>query len=153
MNPVKIVFTGIAAFILLSCITLYAQFKADDLAGTWMTEDGGAKIRIFKCDKNYCGRIVWLKEPNRDGKPKLDRENPDDAQKSRPVMGLQMLWGFEFDGDDVWSGGYIYDPKSGKTYKCKITLTEEGKRIKVRGYIGISLIGRTAEWTRVQEDR
>ena len=80
------------------------------------------------------------------GKAKIDRENPDKSKRNTPIMGLVFMEGFSFDGK-IWSGGTIYDPDNGKTYKCKITLVND-KKLKVRGYIGVSLIGRTEIWTR-----
>ena len=78
----------------------------------------------------------------------MDDENPDKAKRKEPIMGMQILRGFSYDaGDKDWSGGTIYDPKTGKTYSC--TITKKGdKAIKVRGYIGISLIGKTTVWTK-----
>lgn len=96
-----------------------AQVKADDINGVWLNEDEDAHIKIENRDGKYYGTIVWLKEPIDDetGKPKLDDENPDPELQKRPVMGLELLSGFEFDGDE-WDDGDIYDPKSGKTYSC-----------------------------------
>jgi len=99
---------------------------------------------------------VWLKEPfyptgdaqGMAGKPKVDRNNPDVALRSRPLIGLPLVSGFHFAGADEWTGGTIYDPENGKTYSCKITLMSNGS-LKVRGYIGISLFGRTTAWTRL----
>ncbi len=82
------------------------------------------------------------------GKEKVDRENPDPALRSRPVIGLRIFEGFTYDGDGRWKNGTIYDPASGKTYSCKIRLQDDGS-LKVRGFIGISLLGRTEIWTRV----
>ncbi|MDY0335364.1 MAG: DUF2147 domain-containing protein, partial [Bacteroidales bacterium] len=77
--------------------------------------------------------------------------NPDTTLQKRPLMGLQLLSGFVFDGDDEWESGKIYDPKSGKTYSCYMEFTDKSKnKLKVRGYIGISLLGRTTYWTRVE---
>ncbi|MEO6849303.1 MAG: DUF2147 domain-containing protein, partial [Mucilaginibacter sp.] len=68
--------------------------------------------------------------------------------RTRPELGLELLKDFTFDGDDVYDDGTIYDPKNGKTYSCKMTL--EGNQLKIRGYIGISLFGRSEIWTRVK---
>jgi len=78
-------------------------------------------------------------------------ENPDEELQKRPIMGLELLSNFEFDGDDEWEDGDIYDPKSGKTYSCYMEFTDKTKNeLKVRGYIGVSLLGRTTYWTRVE---
>ena len=82
------------------------------------------------------------------GKQKVDRENPDPQLRSRSLNGLVILWGFKYAGDGVWEDGRIYDPRDGKTYKCKMTL--EGSTLKIRGFIGISLIGKTNVWTKAQ---
>ena len=121
--------------------------QADDLLGVWFNQEKSAKIQIFKVGEKYDGKIIWLKEPMRDGEPKLDRENEDEDLRSRPIIGLEILKDFEFD-DDEWEDGTIYDPKNGETYSCYIT--KEGDKLNVRGYLGIALIGRTSIWTKAE---
>ena len=123
--------------------------EQDSILGNWQTGNKLAKVQIYKSGDKYFGKIIWLKEPNdKEGKPKTDILNPDKKLQQRPLMGLLMLKDFVYDEDYVWKGGEIYDPKSGKTYSCKITLKDNGKTLNVRGYIGISLLGRTDVWTR-----
>jgi uncharacterized protein (DUF2147 family) len=83
------------------------------------------------------------------GKPKIDREYPDASKRERPILGMNIVWGFTPSGENLWEGGFIYNPREGKTYKCKLTL-ENPDRLKVRGFIGVSLIGKTNIWTRVR---
>ncbi len=130
-----------------------AQVKADDVTGVWLNEDEDAHIKIENRNGKYFGNIVWLKEPIDEdtGKPKLDDENPDPELQNRSIMGLELLSDFEFDGDDEWEDGDIYDPKSGKTYSCYMVFTDKTKNeLKVRGFIGVSLLGKTTYWTRVE---
>ena len=143
----KIITMLIAFFI---CVNTFAQaINKDAVIGTWLTGSGKGKVQIYKEGEKYNGKIVWLKEPNReDGTAKLDRNNSDKILKTRPIMGLNMLNGFVFD-KDKWVDGTIYDPENGKTYSCKITF-RDGK-LDVRGYIGISLIGRTDTWFKVPD--
>jgi len=68
-------------------------------------------------------------------------------RKDKPVVGMTILWGLKKDGDE-WSDGEILDPDNGRVYRCKMTLSEDGTRLNVRGFIGISLIGRTQTWHR-----
>ncbi len=127
----------------------------DQILGIWNNAVNSAKIKIFKCGKNYCGKIVELKNPNYPaddkrgmaGQPKVDRNNPDPDLKTRPALGLLMLEGFTYSGGNIWKSGTIYDPDNGKLYKCKMTLTDPD-RLDVRGFIGISWLGRTEVWTR-----
>lgn len=130
------------------------QVKADDVLGIWLNEDKDAHVEIYKDGDKYFGNIVWLKTPNREetGKPKLDRENEDESLRTRPVMGLMLLKDFEFDGDDEWEDGTIYDPKNGKTYKCYMEFDDEDNmdKLKIRGFIGFSLLGKTTYWTKVK---
>lgn len=126
--------------------TLMMAQEADDILGVWLTDDGEAKIEIFKKDGKFNGKVVWLKEPNdKNGEPKVDTENPEDYMRQRPIMGLNLVWGFTFD-DDQWEGGEIYDPKEGKTYDCRIRLKRN--KLEVRGYVGAPMFGRTVVWTR-----
>lgn len=138
-----------------------AQSKADKIVGYYLTYDdetGAEKsqVQIFKATNGkYYGKIVWLKEPNKNGKPKVDDKNPDSKLKNRPVMGLQILKDFTFDGNDnEWSNGSIYNPSSGKTYNCYMNF-ESSTRLKIRGYIGASWmgLGKTAYWTKEPAQR
>lgn len=151
MRTLRLLFS--AAFILFFVTIAFAQKnkEADQIVDTWLTEDKDAKIEIYKVGDKYNGKIVWLKNPlDENGKPKVDKENDDPKLKTRPLLGLELLRGFEYDEDNEWDDGKIYDPKSGNTYSCYIELQENGKKLKVRGYIGFSLIGRTSYWTRVE---
>jgi uncharacterized protein (DUF2147 family) len=139
-------------WLLLVALALAAD-AADPLAGDWVTGDGKAHVRLALAGdgKTETGTIVWLQSPNDDsGKPRQDEHNPDAAQRTRPVMGLTILTGLGPEGDGAWDDGRIYDPMSGKTYRCKATLAEDGKTLRFRGYVGISLLGRSETWTRVQ---
>lgn len=127
--------------------TTFAQ--KDRVEGLWYNQEKTSKIQIYKAiDGKFYGKIVWLKEPNKNGKPKVDENNPSDKKKNLPLMGLLVLKGFSKDGDEMYEDGTIYDPKNGKTYDCKITY--KGNELAIRGYIGISLIGRTTTWTRAE---
>lgn len=128
--------------------------EGDAIIGKWLNQEGTSHIQIFKATNGsfagkYYGKIVWLKEPLKNGKPKVDDLNPNPAKRSVPLMNLQILKDFVYDADDKeWEDGTIYDPKNGKTYSCYMTL--EGAKLNVRGYVGVSMIGRTSVWTRVQ---
>jgi len=131
---------------LFTATNVFAQ-NSDAVVGEWYTAEGTSIVEIYKCDDLYCGKIVWLKNPkNKEGKDKVDTKNLDEAKRNRKLMGLEILWGFKYKGEDQWEGGKIYDPKNGKTYSCKIKL--EGNELKVRGFVGFSLFGRTTVWTK-----
>ncbi len=125
------------------------------ILGIWNNEDGRAKIDISEYGGKYCGRIVWLKEPDyppgdksgMGGKPRLDLENPGPSLRNRPLLGLQIMDGFVYVGNGIWEHGRIYDPVSGKTYKARMTL-ESPHRLLLRGYVGIPLFGKSTVWTR-----
>ncbi len=138
--------------LLLLNYSIEAQSNADLILGTWQTGSGNARVEIYKNGTTYQGKIVWLSEPidPATNMPKTDTKHPNQNLHSRPLMGLINLWGFQFDKNEGhWDKGHIYDPKSGKEYKCTITAKDKNK-LDVRGYIGISLIGRTDVWTRVK---
>ncbi len=134
---------------LLMALVIHAQ-PGDEIIGTWINQTGEGKIKIFRSGEYFYGNLVWLKNPLNDkGQPKLDEKNPDASKRSRKVQGLLLLTGFSYDAPNKqWINGQIYDPKSGKLYSCKMYI-ENGK-LNIRGYIGISLIGRTEAWTRTE---
>ena len=123
--------------------------NADAILGKWLNPSGEGQILIYKKGPKFFGKLNWVKFPNdAAGKPKTDQLNPDASLRNRPELGLELLKDFAYDGDKTYENGTIYDPKSGKTYSCKMTLN--GNKLKIRGYIGISLLGRTETWTRAE---
>jgi uncharacterized protein (DUF2147 family) len=123
--------------------------EGDKLLGVWEPSHGKARVKVTKVGNKYFGKIVWLKEPTYpDGSPKVDKNNPDSKMHETPLLGYSILKDFEYSGKKTWSNGTIYDPENGSTYNCTIKLTNENT-IEVRGYIGVSAIGRTDTWTRM----
>lgn len=133
---------------LLFTTRVFAQ--KDQIEGLWYNEEKTAKVQIYRAavDNKYYGKIVWLKEPERNGKPRTDEKNPKENLRNTPLMGLPVLKAFVKDGEKGYEDGTIYDPKTGKTYTCKATY--KGNTLDIRGYIGISLIGRTTTWTKAE---
>lgn len=140
--------------IFLALVTLPVASRADENqgmspVGLWKTED--AEIEIFEVDGKLSGKIAALnKQYTSDGVEKTDISNPDPAKRSRPLVGLIFMSGFTPEGSGRWDHGTIYDPKTGNTYASFLEYNG-GDTLKLRGYIGISLIGRTAVWAKVKE--
>jgi uncharacterized protein (DUF2147 family) len=143
-----------AALALAAAVGAAAPSGTDRVVGLWLTEEQDAHVQVVRVGDAYEGTIVWLKEPRfptdddqgMAGRPKVDRENPDPALRATPIVGLRIVQGFRF-RDGEWKDGTIYDPNNGKTYKCRMWF--EGETLRVRGYIGFSLLGRSTSWTRV----
>jgi len=130
---------------LLVTAALFAQ--TDPIVGKWENPSGEGRVEIYKKGDKFFGKLFWLKFPNNEaGQPKKDIKNPDKALQSRNVQGLEILTNFDKDGN-TYVDGKIYDPKSGKTYSCKMTL--KGDKLDIRGYVGVSLLGRTETWKRI----
>lgn len=126
-----------------------AQAEPSSPAGYWMTIDDETNqpksvVHLEVRNGVLYGRIVKLLNPSKKD-PKCEECSGD--KQNKPVEGLEILWGLKPDGDE-WNGGYILDPKSGKEYRCSVEVTDGGNALKVRGYIGISLLGRTQQWRR-----
>lgn len=140
---------SIATLFCFSC-SLHSQNKPDDITGIWLT--GGkepAKIQIYRSGDKFFGKIIWLKNPtDTGGKQKVDINNPNKAKRGNLIAGLIILKDFKFNGDDEWKGGDIYDPESGKTYSSYMYL-KNWNTLRVRGYVGVALLGRTETWTRI----
>lgn len=123
----------------------------DAIVGTWLTGSKNGRVQIYKQGSQYFGKIVWLKEPNdpKTNQPKTDSNSPDSQKKAQPLLGLVNLRNFSYAGENVWDQGKVYDPENGKEYSCKLTL-RNNNTLDVRGYVGISLLGRTDTWQRVK---
>ena len=136
------------AFILALIISFSANSQS--IFGKWKTfdeETGNEKsiVEIFEQDGKAYAKILELLE---EGKADNVCENCDGAKKDQPIKGMEIINGLTKDDDGEWNDAKILDPKSGKIYKCYIVL-EETNKLKVRGYLGFSLIGRTQYWTRM----
>ncbi len=146
--------------LLLACFTLFTLFASLPMAasaneatpvGLWRTIDdktGKEKslVRITEVNGELRGTIEKLiREPNEDQNPVCDKCSGE--KKNKPVLGMMILGGLKRDGKE-WTGGEILDPNNGKTYKCKMSLDDGGKKLNVRGFIGVSLLGRTQVWLR-----
>lgn len=122
-------------------------------AGTWRSIDDKTKqersiIRISEEKGEFKGVVQKLFDQPGDDPSHLCKECKGE-RKDQPIIGMTILWGLKKDGD-IWAGGEILDPHNGKIYRCKMTLSEDGKSLNVRGFIGISLIGRSQTWYREQ---
>jgi uncharacterized protein (DUF2147 family) len=124
---------------------------ASPVEGVWLVQDQSAKVRIGPCPSHadqVCGDIVWLKAPlDETGVPKHDAHNPDPKLKSRPIMGMRLIWDFHGAGPDRWEGGQIYDPRSGKTYRSKMQL-KSNSELRVDGCIAMFCQAQT--WRRTE---
>jgi uncharacterized protein (DUF2147 family) len=135
-------------------IFVFALFSFSALAqtdltkGLWYNAEKTSKLQFYTQGDKMFGKVVWLSEPIRNGKPRVDDKNPDPKLATKPLMGLIFMKDFKKKSDKLWEDGTIYDPNNGKTYSCKITKVSDNE-LAVRGFIGISLIGRTSKFTRV----
>lgn len=132
-----------------SALQLFASFNADAILGVWANSSNRGHIRIYKNNGKYYGKIIWLKHPyDEKGNPKVDQKNPNENDRNKQLLGLIMLRDFVYDNEE-WKDGKIYNPQDGKEYKSNIKLTNE-KTLSVRGYIGISLFGKTEKFIRIR---
>lgn len=135
----------LACLSLLLCAgPLWAERAA--IEGRWLTQEKDGWIRVVLVGDSLEGSIAGA-PPGSPSERELDDRNPDPALRTRKLDGLTIMTGFEYDGDGRWKNGTVYDPNSGKTYKCTLTLVDPNT-VRIRGYIGVSLFGRSETWTR-----
>lgn len=142
MKPFRILFTG---FLFLVSAPFASANDAHDYTGFWWNEarDGIFELRLT--DDGIEGITRWGKILRRDEK------NPDPALRDRLLKDVLFLWGFTYDKKrNRWRDGKVYDPDSGKTYDAKMQLEKDGNILKMRGYLGVPMFGRTARFDRVQ---
>ncbi len=144
MKPIILIIIAIAMLVPAALIA-----ETFSIEGYWFNAEKTSKIHIYKTTSgSYAGKIVWLREPNdANGVAKVDNKNPDKALRTRPLLNLIIVKGLSAKANNKYDGGTIYDPKSGNTYSSKAELTS-ASTMKLRGFIGISMVGRTEIWTR-----
>src|SRR5262249_24120991 len=147
--PVALRASTVAVRLAVGGLALPAPGAAATPLGLWYAEGGAAQVAIEPCGRALCGRVVWLRSPlDEEGCTLRDRNNPDPSLRHRPLEGLEILRGLTGRPDGTWADGEVYDPTTGNTYSCRGTLDGE-KRLRLRGYVGVPLLGRTATWFRV----
>ena len=141
-------------FLLIMPYVIYSQSKADRICGLYYATDPnngeGSQIQIYKTDNGkYAGKVVWMQYPNHpSGEPRRDVKNPDPEKRNQTNVGLVLIQGFTYnEANDEWENGSVYNPVSGKTYRSYMKFETDNK-LKVRGYLGVSLLGKTVVWTR-----
>ena len=125
-----------------------SQFQPTSVEGLWITQDDESgkqksEVLIYKDNGKLYGKIVRLLLPEDQGKICVNCEGKD---KGKPIAGLVIVNNLIWEGES-WEDGTILDPKSGKLYDCFITL-EDNNNLKVRGFLGFSIFGRTQNWIR-----
>lgn len=131
----------------------------DTIEGDWLVASGDAVIHIEGVgdpgSRRYDGHLVWLKDdryhpsdgPALDGKPVMDLNNPDPALRSRPMLGLKLLWDLRYE-DQHWIGGRIYDSDDGHTFDCSVQM-KDADHLKLHAYVlHLPLLGGSTTWTR-----
>ncbi len=123
--------------------------RADSILGIWANNTNKGHLQLYKQNGKYYGKIIWLNQPlDENGKPKVDKNNPNKNIRNKSLLGLVMLSDFRYN-DGVWTDGRLYNPNDGKEYNCSMKLKDE-KTLAVRGYVGISLLGKTENFVRVR---
>ncbi len=116
------------------------------MLGNWITTDKSV-VQVHTCEGDHlCVRIATIA---RQDVPRTDSMNPDATLRTRPLCGLEIGTGFMPDGTEAAKGGKIYDPESGKTYSAQ--MQGSGDALRLRGYVGVTLIGRTETWHRAPD--
>ena len=135
--------------------TMGQTAQSDEVRGTYWNAEKTSHIRIYRAKNGkYYGKIEYLKEPNdENGNPKTDPENPDKELRSRSRWGMVIMNSFSWsESESRWQDGTIYDPVSGNTYDGYMYFKGENRTVLyLRGYmLGMTWLGRTSEWTRVE---
>jgi len=140
---------GIVMLFALPSLAIHAAELSP--AGLWKTVDDNTGkprglMRLTQVNGVYQGKIEKIfPEPGEDQHPRCDR--CDGTRQGQPILGMTILWGLTKQGDE-YQGGEILDPETGKVYRVKMKIEDEGKKLMVRGFIGFSLLGRTQVWFR-----
>lgn len=148
----------ITKIIFMACVSLFTSFIAiseskasaitnADILGEWWSSAKDARIDMTVQEGKVFGKITWVRPEEEN---KLDEKNPDTKLKTQKVLGLVILKDFKLENEG-WVDGSIYDPKSGKTYSCKMSLDKSDRnKLNIRGYVGVPMFGRSEVFSRYQ---
>ncbi len=141
---------GCAALVLFGVVVSIpcASASSGVPQGVWLI-DNEVAVQIFNCGNSLCGRVLWLLKPrDPQGRPVLDKKNPDPSLRQRPLCGLTIFWGLRPSGPDRWSDGWFYNPDDGETYNISAAL-KSADTMEARIYLGVPLFGQTKMLYRV----
>ena len=126
--------------------------EAPSVVGLWLDHEGKAAVEIARCDRNLCGKIVWLKEPNdKDGKPWADILNADVSKRMTPICGLPIISDLKRETNGEWTGGWIYDPEQGRRFNVEV-LPKDDKSITIFAFDKERARSETMVWTRLPDN-
>ncbi len=145
----------ILSFMILA-VSITVKAQSNRVVGFWLTEKKTSQVEIYKNSAGkYEGKLVWLDEPlDENGRPKTDKDNPEQSLRSRPLKGIILLKDFEWDAQDKeWENGTIYDPENGKTYDAYMWFDDNGV-LNIKGFVmGMRFMGRSTAWTKETRKR
>jgi uncharacterized protein (DUF2147 family) len=142
---------GVLAMVAVAWLPLsgHAAAPQDAIVGTWLTDDAASKVEVTATkaadgSSVYAGKVTWLKEPTRDGKPLRDANNADAGLRERPILGIEILSGFKATAAG-YSGGTVYSPRAGKNFPADLSIAPDGRlQLKVKA----GIMSKTDYWTR-----
>ena len=147
----KLLLTLLASLVCVVSSLAQAQAQAQSPAGAWKTVDDAtgkekAIVRITEAGGVFTGKVEKLLDP---AKQDSKCDECTDSRKGQPVIGLTIMRNIK-KGESHWEGGDILDAANGKVYRARLTLSEDNKKLDVKGFIGTPLFGRTQTWTRME---
>ncbi len=148
------VFCWLIVYIIIGTTPTFQADNSDRLVGRWLSAKKKNQVEIYRQGNRYYGKLVWMAEPVDilTSKPKLDKRNPSEKSRMRPLLNLPIITNLAYKGDNTWEGGQIYNPEDGRTYSCQLTLAD-ANTLNLHGYVmGMTFLGKTAVWTRVPDE-
>ncbi len=147
----KLITLAVSLMLLASGSVLRAQAIQESIVGAWESDEKDVRMEFFKDGDGYKAKLLWgNKIVESDGQTsRKDIKNPDTSLRSRDIIGIVSLTGLKWNGKE-YTDGRIYDPPSGKTYSCKAWV--EGDKLHLRGFMGVSLMGKTVLWHHYSPD-
>lgn len=139
--------TVLAALLLLTASPAFAQQQVKAPTGLWLTQNERSVVELYQCESGkplLCGKIAWII----DGGMQYDTKNPDASKHKNPICGMTILSNLKMDTPTKWSGGKVYKADEGDMYDANMTILGDNK-LEVRGFVGMSMFGKTQTWTRV----
>lgn len=128
------------------------RIAGDELLGEWWTEGNEGRVSFARYrDGTYRGTTsCCAHEDDTERRPKFDHKNPKPELRSRSTLGIVIIWNLKYGGEGEYSDGFVYNPRDGKTYRMKVEVLD-ADTIKIRGYLGISLLGQSQVWKRYRK--